>query len=159
MSDKAIHRSESGNDLADMHLGTYRFFCVFAGVLGPVFGLVYKFTDPTALDPLWARSLLALVTLLLLALSYQSTWARRHFAKLMQGVFYLTTFFYVGLTALNGFAPNYAFGMIFANTAVAVIFSLGLQRPAPLTRYLVLFVAVTATAVLLVQGPQGTPSS
>lgn len=139
----------------DVHRDTLRIFCVLAGMLNPLFGAVYRITDPTAFDPLSARFGLAVIALFLLSLSYMHAWVRDHFIGLVQAYFYLLIVYLVGLTALNSFSPNYTLGLMFAITAVGVAFSLGLRkRLAPLRSYLAFAVLLTVPAGLMVHTPQ-----
>ena len=139
------------NDSGDMHRGTYRVFCVIAAVLVPIFGVVYQITDPGAFDPMWGRLGMSVVLLLLLSLSYMVEGVERNFIVLVRGYFYLLITYLVGVTALNGFAPNYTLGMLFGFTATGVAFSLGLRRrTGALKRYLaftVVLMGATAAAV------------
>ena len=134
-----------------MHRGTYRVFCVFAAVLVPIFGVVYQITDPGSFDPMWGRLGMSVALLLLLSLSYMAEWVERNFIVLVRGYFYLLITYLVGVTALNGFAPNYTLGMLFGFTAMGVAFSLGLRRrTSALKRYLtftVVLMGATAAAV------------
>ncbi|MEP0548014.1 MAG: ATP-binding protein [Rhodothermales bacterium] len=143
------------NGLAEVHRDTYRVFCVIAGVLNPVFGLVYQVTDPGAIDPLWGRFALSALSLLLLSLSYMVPWVEANFIVLVRGYFYVLMANIVGLTMLNGFSYQYALGMLFGFTAMGVAFGLGLsKRAAPLVRFLVTVVALAVGAGLLVPEPE-----
>ena len=141
--------------MAEVHRDTYRIFCVIAGVLNPVFGAVYQITDPSAIDPLWARLVLSVISLLLLSLSYMLPWVEERFIVLVRAYFYLLMVNIIGLTMLNDFSYQYALGLLFGFTAMGVAFSLGLSaRVAPLVRYLVTIVALTVAAGLLVPEPE-----
>ena len=158
MTDKDTQRAFALEEAPSLHRDTYRIFCFLAGVLSPAFGVIYNFTDPTALDPLWARFGLALPTLLLLSLSYMSEWVKANFVQLVHGLFYLLTAYFVGVTALNGFSPNYALGALFAMTAIGVAFSLGLRQLRPLTIYLSSAVTMCVLAVWLTPSPEVSPA-
>ncbi|WP_412060895.1 hybrid sensor histidine kinase/response regulator [Rubrivirga sp. IMCC45206] len=136
-------------DSGDLHRSTYRVFCVIAAALNPVFGAVYQATDPGGFDPLWGRLLVSVGLLLLLSLSYMVEWVAQNFLRLVQGYFYVFVVYLVGLTALNGFSPNYALGALFAFMAMGIAFSLGLRRQtAPLTRYLGFVIVLVGAAVV-----------
>ena len=155
MSERNLFQKEQDGGLTDVHRHTYRFFCVIASLLNPVFGIVYHITDPTAIDPLWARFAVAICALLLLSFSFMNDWVRERFIQLVHTYFYLLIVYLVGLTALNNFSPNYSLGMMFAITAVGLILSLGLRRKlGPLRRYLAFSILLTGPAALLVDLPQ-----
>ena len=141
-----------------LHHDTYRIFCFLAGALSPAFGLIYHFTDPTATDPLWARFALALPMLLLLSLSYMSAWVEAHFVRLVHGLFYLLTAYFVGVTTLNAYSPNYALGCLFAITGIGVAFSLGLRDLRPLAIYLSSAALMCILAVWLSARPEVSPA-
>ena len=126
-----------------MHRNTYRIFCLLAAILPPAFGIMYHFSNPGTYDPLWGRIVLAGLALLLLALSYTSTWVLKHLIPLVHSLFYALTSWFVFITALNHFPSNYALGLLFSITAVGVAFSLGLERTEPLARYLAFTVLAT----------------
>ena len=143
--------------IADVHRDNYRKFCALAGVLNPGFGIVYLLTNPDAIDPLWARFALGGLSLLLLSFSYMSAWVKQHFERLVQVYLYSAITFYVGLTALNGFSPDYTMGMMFVITAVGIIFSLGLTQTKPLTSYLIYSVLLVTPAIYFATSPQVSP--
>ncbi len=144
-------------DTADVHRDTYRIFCVLVAVLNPVFGIVYHYTNPADFDPLWMRVLLSVPFLGLLGFSYANTWVKDHFTFVVHGFFYILITFYVGLTTINHFAPNYALGLLFVITAVGIAFSLGLKQTEPLVRYLGFSVILTVIAVFAVPEPRVSP--
>lgn len=141
-----------------MHHDTYRIFCFLAGVLSPAFGIIYHFTDPAALDPMWARLGLAVPTLLLLSLSYMSSWVKANFVRLVHALFYLLTTYFVGITALNSFSPNYALGTLFAITGIGVAFSLGLEDLRPLAVYLCSAIGMCVGAAWLTTQSEVSPA-
>lgn len=141
--------------MAEVHRSTYRVFCLIAGILSPIFGLVYQATDPGAIDPPWARLVLSVVVLLMVSLSYMVPWVEKNFISLVRGYFYLLIAFVIGLTTLNGFSPNYTMGMLFAFTGMGVAFSLGLSKSIrPLTGYLLFTIALTIGAGFVTAQPE-----
>lgn len=138
---------------AYVHRNTYRLFCLLAGVISPAFGLIYYLTDPGA-EPLWARFGLAALTFALLALSYVSARVEEHFIPLVQGLFYVLTAYFVGVTVLNSFSPNYALGALLSIAVIGVAFSLGLKRVGPLVLYLTTATLMCIAGVLSVDDPQ-----
>lgn len=146
------------SEAEQVHRDTYRIFCFLAGVLSPAFGIIYHFTDPAALDPMWARLGLAVPTLLLLSLSYMSSWVKANFVRLVHALFYLLTIYFVGITALNSFSPNYALGTLFAITGIGVAFSLGLEDLRPLAVYLCSAIGMCVGAAWLTTQSEVSPA-
>ena len=142
----------------EVHRDTYRLFCFLASVLSPAFGVIYHITDPAALDPMWARVGMALPTLLLLSLSYMSSWVKSNFIRLVHLLFYLLTAYLVGITTLNAFSPNYSLGVLFAMTGIGVAFGLGLRDLRPLTVYLCSAVTMCIAGVLYTPRPEVSPA-
>lgn len=137
----------------DEMVRAFRTYAVIAGVLIPFFWLVYRWTDPAAVDPLWTRLALTVVAFALAGASLASAWVERHFVGLMQGYLYVVTAWFVGLSAANSFSPNYAVGLLFVVAAVAVAIGTGLRRTRPLTVYLVFAVGTTTAAMLATPAP------
>lgn len=148
----AIGNADGPN--TETHHDTYRILCLLTAVLNPAFGIVYHYTDPSAIDPLWARLLLSVPFLGLFVFSYVSGWVRRHLIRLVHGFFYLLPPFYAGLTAINNYAPNYTIGLLFVLTATGVAVSLGARRSGPLIRYLAYGALVTVLGIFLVEEPE-----
>ncbi|WP_412069971.1 hybrid sensor histidine kinase/response regulator [Rubrivirga sp. IMCC43871] len=139
----------------DVHRSTYRVFCVLAGVLSPLFGVVYTAAFPDAIDPLWARFGLSVVALLLLSLSYMDARVERHFVALVRAYFGLLMLYIVGVTTANGFSYPYALGLLFALMAMGVAFTLGLtDRIAPLLHFLAFTLVATVVGGLLAPDPE-----
>jgi len=123
-------------------LYSYRWICLLAGALVPAFGVVYRLTEPGAVDPIWQRALVALVPLGLLAGSYVSVWVRRRLGVLMRTMLYLITLWFAVLTVVNRFVPSYALGLLFVIAAVSAAFSVHLRTMRPLRYYLIFSVGV-----------------
>jgi PAS domain S-box-containing protein len=120
--------------------------------------VIYHLTDSTAIDPLWARFGLAGITLALLILSYQSDWIRDHFIPLAQSLFYTLTAYFVGVTILNDFAPDYALGVLLSISAIGVGFSLGSKSTRPLLLYLGTSTLMCVAGVAWVETPEVSPA-
>ncbi len=139
----------------DVHRNTYRVFCVLAGLLNPLFGVVYNTAFPEAIDPLWGRLALSVLALLLLSLSYMDPRFERNFIGLVRGYFCLLMLYIVGVTTVNAFAYPYTLGLLFAIMAMGVAFSLGLStRVGPLLYFLALTLSATVIGGLFVAEPQ-----
>ncbi len=136
---------------------TYRLICFLAGVVSPAFGVIYHLLDPTAVDPLWARFGLSVVTLGLLALSYLNEWVELYFIPLAQGLFYVLTAYFIGVTYLNDFAPNYALGALLTLSAIGVGFSFGSGQTRPLVSYLSFATVACIVGVVALERPKVSP--
>ena len=143
---------------SEVHRNTYRILCAIAGVLSPAFGIIYKYINPEALDPLWLRIGLSGFIFVLVGLSFVNSWVKRHFISLSHFFFYVLTLSFVGITALNNLIPNYTIGMLFTITAVGIAFSLGLKEIRPLTHYLSFTVLITTPAILQLSDPAVSPA-
>lgn len=151
MGTARAYRQALGYDgTTDELLRTYRAYAVIAGVLIPLFWIIYRVSDPAAFDPLWLRLLLAAITFGLLGLSYVSPAVRDRFVVLMHGLLYLFTAWFVLLSGLNAFSPNYAVGLLFVIAAIAVAISTGLRQLGPLRAYVIFAVVLTSVVVLTV---------
>jgi len=142
---------------SQVHKDTYRLICFLAGVVSPAFGVIYHLLDPSAVDPLWARFGLSVVTLGLLALSYLNEWVELHFIPLAQGLFYVLTAYFIGVTYLNDFAPNYALGALLSLSAIGVGFSLGSEQTRPLASYLTFATLACTVGVVILDTPEVNP--
>ena len=154
----ATYLPNAGDVSSHVHRNTYRIICLLAGVVSPAFGVIYTIVEPGAIDPLWARFSVAGITLLLPALSLRSAWVDKYFIPLAQGLFYVSTAYFVGLTYLNGFAGNYALGALLSISGFGVGFSLGSKHTKPLVLYLLTATLMCATGVTLVPNPQVSPT-
>lgn len=143
------------HDAADERLRTYRAYAVIAGVLVLFFWVVYQVTDPAARDPLWLRLALTGTAFGLLILSFTSAWIRERFVVLMHAFLYVLTAWFVWLSAVNNFSANYAVGLLFVVSAIAVGMSTGLSRLSPLRWYVIFAVALTAAGVVAVPSEIG----
>lgn len=133
---------------ADETVRTFRTYAVIAGILIPLFWLIYRWTNPGVVDPLWMRTVLTFIAFAVVGLSLVSAAVKRYFVVLVQGYLYVVTVWFVGLSAANAFSPNFAVGLLFVIAAVAVAIGTGLRRTGPLTYYLV-FAVVATTATIL----------
>lgn len=141
-----------------MHLETYRVLCLLAGILNLVFGVIYHFTNPEAVDPIWVRFGVTVAALILPLLSYYSSWVQDYFIALVQGIFYIMTAYFVGVTVLNDFSPDYALGALFGITGIGFSFSLGRQQIRPLMQYLVIATLMYIGAAFIHESPQTSPT-
>lgn len=140
-----------------VHRNTYRLICLLAGIISPAFGMIYTLVEPGAVDPLWARFAVAGVTILLPALSLRVDWVDEYFIPLAQGLFYISSAYFIGLTYLNGFTGNYALGALMSISGFGVGFSLGTKRVKPLALYLITVTVLCIGGAFLVPNPPVDP--
>ena len=148
---KQAQGSSSTSPYAVARLRIGRIVCLLAVALIPVFGVLYGFTVPQAVDPMGERVLVASVPLGLWAASYVSAWVRTHFVRLAQGLAYLLLAWFVLLAARNGFSASYAVGLLFTTAVLEVAMLLLLDRLGPMVAFC--SVAVLAVAALLWGAP------
>jgi PAS domain S-box-containing protein len=130
-------------------LRAYRVVCALAVVLIPCFGLVYGIASPGLRDPLWARLGVGAAWGALGVASFWWERVRTHMRRLMRILLYVTTAWIIGLAWTNGFHPDMALGLLFTLIGVMVSFSMGLDRPAPLGRFLAFSVGGSLVALAL----------
>ena len=130
----------------------YRLLHGIAFVLVPIFWLAYRHVEPDTFDPLGVRLVLALISVVMLGLSFANSWVRRHFVPLSHGVVYLLTFWILVLTVVNGFPANYAVGYYFLITVGGIAIGLSGGTAWPLVSYFTGTLGVTTVAMLA--GPE-----
>ncbi len=143
-----IDRGES--DLLGKHVETYRTYSLIAGLLVILFWALYRFSTPFAVDPLWLRLLLTGLFFGVYVTSFTSTWVQEYFVALMHTLLYGLTLWVVWLSAANDFSLDYAMGLLFAVSAIAVGISTGLQSIGPLRIYLITAMALATVAIVMV---------
>ncbi|MEM1041560.1 MAG: ATP-binding protein [Bacteroidota bacterium] len=137
-------------------LRTYRVVSLLAAALAPVFGYLYHWNDPAAVDPLWMRWLVGVLPLALAAGSYVSAWVRAHLEVLAAAIVCVMVSWFGVVTALNDLAPEYVLGYLF----VVVMISIATPETStlPMAFGLALYtVGVAAAAVLAAGAPATNP--
>jgi PAS domain-containing protein len=121
------------------------------------FGAAYKLTDASGINSSVPETALALMALAALGASYASVIARRLLRPIVDGLCYLTSFWFIGLAWANDFEPNYAVGLLFIIPGLGVAHSLNLRGPVPLGMFFTLNVGVASTACILSSAGAVTP--
>ncbi len=148
---------ESAFEAEEAQLAAVRVWCALAAILVLAFGLIYHYIDPGAVDPLWVRLVLAGGLLVVLGFTFVNETAQRHHSHLYFGIIYFLFFWFLGLTAVNDFSPNYAFGLLFVFAALGIVHTLGIDRNWPLEWFLGIGVVFTLGVHLMVGQPGISP--
>lgn len=119
-----------------------------------LFGPLYAASNPTAFDPMWARVGTAALFIILFLSSYVVEEVCRHYVEWMRGVLYVLMAWFVAVTAANGFAGNYALGLLLVFAVLAVVVGLGVENSGPAFRFLGFGVVLTVGSGLVGPEPQ-----
>lgn len=137
-----------------------RFFRVLSGLavlLVPGFGFVYRYVDPTVVDPIWARVVFATVPLAVLVGTYVSTWVRRHVVLVWRGLMYTIMTWFVGLCVANQFSMLYVLGLLYVVTATGAAFHVGMNRVRPFLFYMGYTIGATGLGLWVSTEPASSP--
>jgi diguanylate cyclase (GGDEF)-like protein/PAS domain S-box-containing protein len=134
-----LGRSESGT-IPEKEILTYRLVSAFAAVAVLGFGLVYQAVLPDANDPWLYRWMVAAACLLVAGLSFRTR--GRVLLWMMYAIFGVVTGWVVLLLLLNGFAAEYALGLVVVSSIISALFRS--------TRALVAYGAATLAAMAAV---------
>lgn len=134
-------------------VATCRLLSMLAVLLIFAFGVVYRITDPSNVDPLWGRALFALVPGGLALASYVLPAVRRRFLTFWRLFLYVAVAWFTGLSVLNQFDPSYGLGMLFLVAATSVGFGIGLRRRGPFLLFLAWATVLPTAALLTVETP------
>ncbi|PSQ81397.1 MAG: hypothetical protein BRD46_02300 [Bacteroidetes bacterium QS_8_68_15] len=135
----------------------YRVICALATVLIPCFGVVYGMTSPDIEDPLWMRLVVGVAWGALGVASFGSRHVRRNLRRGMRALLYVTMTWIIGFAWANGFHPDAAVGLLFTLIVAMAAFSMGLDRPGPLGRFLLFSVSGSLAALALTPRPPVDP--
>lgn len=105
----------------------HRLIGVLAVVLIPLFGYLFKFARPNAVDPWWARLIVAGLYAGLLGGSYLSKRLCRNYVAWMQRLFYVVMAWVALVAALNHFAGNYAVILLITYVLLTAAVGFGAQ--------------------------------
>jgi signal transduction histidine kinase len=130
-----------------------RLSALLCAMLVPAFSVLYRASDPSVVDPLWARGAVEALALGAFALSFVSAAVRRHARGILLFGCFATTAVFAALTAANAFAADYAVGFFFVWVASAMTVSLAFDEVLPLTAYNGFTVALTLALLVLHPAP------
>jgi diguanylate cyclase (GGDEF)-like protein/PAS domain S-box-containing protein len=134
------------DSLRSADLRVFRMLAGLTAIATPLFGYFHLATNPGAVDSMAVRYVLALVCLLIVALTYVHP--RRSLLYVLNCTFYGYTVWALWLLAANRFEPDYAVGAMVVIGAVSV----GFPNHRTLGAYLTLMLAGLGLLVLRVQG-------
>lgn len=86
-----------------------------------VMGLLHHATEPDPGEPIWAHLLIASVPLAVIGWYYSGAYAQRWIRTLLYGALYWVLAGTVALVWMNGFAADYAVGLLFVVAAAGVM--------------------------------------
>lgn len=132
----------------------HRLLSLVGAVLVPLFGPLYAAANPGAVDPAWARFGIAALFVILLAASYGARTLRHRFVEAIRAVLYVLMAWFAIVTAVNGFAGNYALGLLLVFAVLAAVVGLGVNSAGPVLRFLGFGLLLTAAAGLLGPDPE-----
>lgn len=135
-------------------IAIHRLLSLLGALLILLFGPLYANSNPGAVDPVWARCAVAFLFLALFAGSYVKETVCRRYVRWMRGAIYVLMAWFTALTVLNGFAGNYALGLLLVFTMLAVVVGLGAKTGAPAFRFLGFGVAFPTAGTTVVTEPQ-----
>lgn len=131
-----------------VQLQALRLLAALATLLPVLFGLFYRYEVPNAVDPLWGRALISTIPAVIFIASYLSGWIRDRFPLLLRLLMYGLLIWFVGLTIVNDFSPNYAIGLLFTFLALGIAVSVSVDTAAPVARFLGFATLLITGAVL-----------
>lgn len=127
-------------------------------VLLLTFGAVYKLTDGAGHNASWPEMTLAFSALFAFAASYYSEYVRNHINVALRILCYLTATWFIILTSLNAFMPNYAVGLLFILPGLGVGYSVTLHKIRQLAAFFAVTVLAASTACILYSASGITPA-
>lgn len=119
-----------------------------------LFGPLYDASNPGAVDPVWARVGIAVLLFGLFLSSYVVEAVCRRYVEWMRGILYVLMAWFITVTAANGFAGNYAVGLLLVFAVLAVVVGLGVEAGGPAFRFLGFGFVLTAGGGLVGPEPQ-----
>ncbi len=135
----------------------YRLSSLLAAVLLPVFGTLYSWADPQAVDPAWIRLALSGLLLGLFVGSYLSDRVCRNYVPLTWGLIYLCMAWVTVLATFNGFSSDYTIGLVVFYGSAAVVIGLGAESIAPVFWFLGTGFLFAVGGLLAAPTPQTDP--
>ena len=109
-------------------IATYRVFLLLGIAFDFLFWYARWTVGPPLFDPLWYRTVFALLPATLFVASYGSSVVRRQMRLLWQLLLYVFVAWFAVLAALNDMSPAYSIGCIFTVACGCLAFSVGLQK-------------------------------
>lgn len=139
-----------GNPADDLQLT--RLVSLLMVVLLLTFGAVYQITGGHRANALAPEMALAFFALLIFASSYRSAIVRHYFKVAIRGLCYLTALWFITLSTLNYFLPDYAVGLLFILPGLGVGYSVTVRKIGPLVIFFGITVLLATLACLRFSG-------
>jgi PAS domain S-box-containing protein len=136
-----------------------RLLSLLAAVLFPFFGVLLKFLNPGATDPLWLRLAIAGLFLSVAAGTYISDLLRRWCVEISWGLLYVVTAWALALAVANGMSGERAQSAVLLYSISGLLILLGSQSLKPLLTYLAAGLLSLGAAFFFVASPETSPWS
>ena len=137
---------------SDLYL--FRLGCFLCIILVPAFAVFYYAAKPTGQVTWILQGGMTLVALLMLCVTYTSSWARKHARKLLLFLAFLLTSWAAVVASINGFDANFAVGYFVTVVTAAMFLSLAFDVVAPLSWYTSFALATTLVLMSLTPEPE-----
>ena len=137
---------------SDLYL--FRLGCFLCIILVPAFAVLYYAAKPTGQVTWILEGGMTLVALLMLGVTYTSSWARKHARKLLLSLAFLLTAWSAVVASINGFDANFAVGYFVTVVTAAMFLSLAFDVVAPLSGYAGFALATTLVLMGVTPDPE-----
>ena len=137
---------------SDLYL--FRLGCFLFIILVPAFAVLYYSAKPTGQVTWILQGGMTLVALLMLGVTYTSSWARKHARKLLLSLAFLLTAWSAVVASINGFDANFAVGYFVTVVTAAMFLSLAFDVVAPLSGYAGFALATTLVLMGVTPDPE-----
>lgn len=142
---------------ANLQVQVHRVLSLLGVILIPLFGLFHAEPAPDAVDPLWARLVLAGVFGVLFLSSFTSSFVREHYGAWMHGLLYVVLAWVVLLAVGNDFDGDYAVSLLLSYAAFIAVVGLGRRTIRPVLIFSGVGLALVIGGLLLSAEPETSP--
>jgi len=149
--------NESLSERRAVRVQLYRVLCLLGVALILLFGVLYHWTNPRAIDPVWPRLVFVGLTLGLIGASYVSTTVRRYLVPMTWVGLYLVMAWVSVLSTLNNFSSDYVVGLLVIYAATTVVIGLGARSVTPVFAFLGTGLVFTIGGILVAPAPETSP--
>ncbi len=147
------HRPEE----ARLQVQVHRLLSLLGAGLVVGFAPLYAIAIPEAVDPLWARLIIAGLLLALFGASYRSARVRAVYVTCMWGVLYVIVGWFAVITTLNQFAGEYAVGLLLVYAVLAGTLAFGAESVRAVLAFLGYGGGLTGLGAFLEPRPETSP--
>lgn len=142
---ESVFSKTENNDFLDTDLKEYRIFCILATIFIPCFWIIHKTINPSVIDYLAVRIILACLYSLVFIGSYISKAFQKNIVYYMETLYYIVTLWLIYLNFLNHFSDHSIALMII----VFGIIVIGFKRRKNLILYPMLTLLLSSLACIL----------